>query len=58
MACIKKRDEWTHGQPETNMPRQLLRSWGIISNETSVCPMSKAAILLLQRAKHYTIIDY
>ena len=26
MACIKKRDERMHGQPETNMPRQLLRS--------------------------------
>ena len=26
-------DERTHGQPETNMPRQLLQSWG--HNETS-----------------------
>ena len=36
MAYIKKRGERTHarmdgrmhGQPETSMPRQLLRSWG------------------------------
>ena len=29
LACtVLRTDARTHGQPETNMPRQLLRSWG------------------------------
>ena len=46
MACIKKRDRGTHGrthartdrQPETNMPRQLLRRWG---HNTVTCAPSE-----------------
>ena len=35
MSSIKKRDERTHAQPETNMPRQRLRSWGHNESETN-----------------------
>ena len=31
---IERTDARTHAQPETNMPRQLLRSWGHNNEKT------------------------